>query len=89
MLRSNAHAPPSNSDCVGRLTEVRTEPGGYLQWNDVDIDAQRLVCISESPPSATKPTHDMMALMSKPRKFSAFKYVGIVFSASVFLKRLS
>lgn len=52
------------------------KPGGYLQWNDVDIDAQRLVCISESPPSATKPTHDMMALMSKPRKFSAFNWAA-------------
>lgn len=51
------------------------EPGGYLQWNDVDIDTQHLVRLSESSQS-TKPTRDMMALMSKPRNSSVFKYVG-------------
>ena len=57
------------------LREYMAEPGGYLQWNDVDIEAQRLVNVSETSQSATKPTLDMMALMSKPRESSAFKYV--------------
>ena len=57
------------------LIEDMAEPGGYLQWNDVDIEAQRLAHISETSPSATKPTQDMMGLMSKPRDSSAFKYV--------------
>ncbi len=70
---SAVHDPPSDSNCACRLTEWIAEPGGYLQWNDVDINAQRLVSISES---TTKPTRDMMALMSKPRNSSAFKYVG-------------
>ena len=75
-MRREAHALASNSDCGCRLTEGSAEPGGYLQWNDVDIDAQRLVRISESSQPTTKPTHDMMALMSKPRNSSVFKYVG-------------
>ncbi|CAF9909655.1 hypothetical protein IMSHALPRED_008434 [Imshaugia aleurites] len=49
------------------------KPGDYLQRNDVDIDAQRLVSVSESSQSTTKPTHDMMALMAKPRNSSVFK----------------
>ena len=57
------------------LRENMAEPGGYLQWNDVDIEAQRLVNNSETSQSTTKPTQDMMALMSKPRESSAFKYV--------------
>ena len=61
------------------LTEILAEPAGYLQWNDVDIRAQRLVHTSETSQSATKPTQDMMALMSKPRDSSAFKYVPTIF----------
>ena len=57
------------------LIEETAEPGGYLQWNDVDIAAQSLVHLSNTSQSATKPTQDMIALMSKPRDSSAFKYV--------------
>ena len=88
-MRREAHALASNSDCECRLTEGSAEPGGYLQWNDVDIDAQRLVSISESSQPTTKPTHDMMALMSKPRNSSVFKYVGANASFFVFLNSVS
>ena len=87
-MRREGHALLSNSDCVCRLTEGRAEPGGYLQWNDVDIDAQRLDRISQSSQS-TKPTQDMMALMSKPRNSSVFKYVGTDTSISFFLNSVT
>ncbi|KAL8794414.1 MAG: hypothetical protein Q9195_003001 [Heterodermia aff. obscurata] len=53
-----------------------TEPGGYLQWNDVDIDAQYLARALGSSQAATKPTEDMMALILKLRSSSAFNRVA-------------
>ncbi len=72
-----------------RLIEERVEPGGYLQWNDVDIDAQRLVRLSESSQLTPGPTRDMMALMSKPRESSVFKYVETYASFSLILHKVS
>ena len=73
--RRAANALLSNSQFCKSADRHGTEPGGYLQWNDVDIDAQYLARTPESSHSAMKPTEDMMALMSKPRSSSAFKYV--------------
>ena len=88
-MRREVHRLPSNLDCACRLIESSVGPGGYLQWNDVDIDAQRLVSLSESSQSTTKPTHDMMALMAKPRNSSVFKYVENNASFSIFLNSVS
>jgi len=52
------------------------EPGGWLQWNDSDINAHCIVSVSE-PQADMKCTQDMMALMAKPRNAQrdVFKYV--------------
>ncbi len=70
---------PSIGLGLGKLT-VEIEPGGWLQWNDSDINAHQIVSISE-PGADMKCTQDMMALMAKPRNAErdVFKYVEQAF----------
>lgn len=82
--RGERYAFSWNSIYLCRLTNGMAEPGGYLQWNDVDIDAQRPMRIPESSQSTTKSTQDMIALTSKPRTSFVFAYVGTS-AFSVFL----
>ena len=57
---------------VVHMLKHGAEPGGYLQWRDIDIDAQHLARVSDLQ-TRTKPTEDMMELMSKPRDSDNFK----------------
>lgn len=59
------------------------EPGGWLQWNDSDINAHQIVSVLE-PAADMKCTQDMMALMAKPRNAErdVFKYVENFFFRS-------
>ena len=52
------------------------EPGGYLQWTEVDILAQQILRSPNSQSTITA-CQKMAAFMEKPRGYSEFRYGAV------------